>query len=130
MQICLGLEICDAELRIMIATLAAMAAKHDKLPKRLLMRNKHYKLCYFFLHEKGSSPFSAHATQIFQVSKTRITSSTFPDPDIFAFDMSIAAAAAPFAISAVVVGESVLYQVQICLGMEECRFVMLVSHGS
>ncbi len=41
LQICLGLEASDAELRMIEAL--AMAAKHDKSFRRLLMRSTHYK---------------------------------------------------------------------------------------
>ncbi len=56
-----------------------MAAKHDKFLRRLLIIPRtHYKL-NFCMTKKASLLLLMQHRFIFQESKTRITSSTFPD---------------------------------------------------
>ncbi len=52
MQICLGLEICDAELSMIEAL--AMAARHDKFWRRLRMPTTHHKLQRFCMTKQAS----------------------------------------------------------------------------
>ncbi len=84
LQICLGLESCDAKMCMMEKL--PNADQHDNFPEHFLIGSPHEKLRVCMT--KMAAAFVGYAIQISWECKASITSSNFPDPDIFACDMS------------------------------------------